>query len=340
MRNTIISCLAWLMFCLTAHGWNSTCHDHDKTYTPPTDCDIASRYIHPNASSIYSIPGVDVNTATGNVTTSTAHNWTLTATLNNVVDQYNSSSFNPDVSYWLDTSTTVPVTDSATDLPYNGCVFGIIGLSPQVTKAGENDDGTCSTLLGTSCAAALQAQFKTSAHQVSSQSIASPGGPALNATEACQTLGNLLAQAPNECKSVVGGSGNGWGGLSWASITFTPTNTSNCSTLSPSNPTSIPTLLSPNAEESYSDTTTNHTGYDHLLNASVPVLMAFYSNRTTSSAAEVWSDTRLACMRPGTVAQGSRVPATSSSGGARVISTSVGRSAVWMGIVAGVMWSL
>lgn len=80
------------------------------------------------------------------------------------------------------------------------------GLAQSISERGQDDNGSCSSLLGKECASALQAQFKGASYAVSYADRRQSGA------EACMSVAGAAMMMPAACRSKIGvGKDDGWG---------------------------------------------------------------------------------------------------------------------------------
>ena len=153
------------------------------TYIPPSNCELAASDDAANATGSTPIAGVRVDKSTGNITSDPSSNWSFGASL---TEYTNSSSNEPNLEFWLDSSATVGTNDTV--LPYNSCVVVLVG-APQ-----RNNADAC---LSKSCVDALTKQYQSGAQQIAIQMHQS-NTASVDAQEGCHDLITLIA--PDECK--------------------------------------------------------------------------------------------------------------------------------------------
>ena len=296
-----------------------------RNITSESDCTIVDRYLHHNASSSYSIAGIDVSNGTMR---SSPNKWIITTTIEQVLERFTESGKSPqdeeavDLEIFLDTSNTRYDTLAEQPKPYAGCATKILGLSQSVYARGTNDRGFCNELFSTDCVDDLGAQLALQAAKIATTN------QSLN--DSCTAWAQSAQAAPSSCRQftqiglpdwtqantasesdtpsfVPSDASYSWNGSSLTSyvypaIDFTPINISTC----PSAPTDLPIPIGGGASLG-GDTQGTYTTYDSYAQMTTPLLIAFFSNNTIWHG-NPFSNSTIMCVRPRNIAGGSRVP--------------------------------
>ncbi|KAI9711149.1 MAG: hypothetical protein M1812_007253 [Candelaria pacifica] len=329
--------LALALFTITSQSAptaNSTSPPNPiNPFQDPSNCSLSTSYETANASFSYSIASVGISkNSIDSQDPLHSTNWTLSTTISQSPAD---SRFRTRQDFWLDTSSTL--SPNSTSVPWNGCVTVFKGLAQSVSEQGQNDDGSCSSLLGKECATALQDQFRAAARGVSD------GDRRQSGAEACMSVAGAAMMVPPSCRSKTGLlADEGWGLVMSSGIpNFTPLSTSNCT--SSSNSSTSPRLII-GTSSTLALPAGNFSVYDQWASSVTPVLLSMWSNSTTDGQVHPWADTRLVCARPKNIGGGSRAPAPLDTvhGGARDGNKSaggkvdVGRGA-WAAMALGVV---
>jgi hypothetical protein len=265
------------------------------------DCNLTvNAFLHANASGKYQIPAISITNGTqsGNSNPSyllnpSTSNWTVYDT----VYRYEASpgNFVNDQFFWLDALRR----SQPADEPLIGCVIGLQGIPDDLVKKAQDDPGDCSSMLDSDCISDLKV--------------------GLGGIDSCDMI--LGAEFPN-CKKY----GKGADGSFW-SVTVSRGNIQNLKRicidktteieLGPRRPTfncsaanSLPLpLLETGTGYIYGDNSAdNFTYYDREVSNVTPLILSFFNNQSTTSNS--FHQAEMLCLRPKTIAAGSRDPST------------------------------
>lgn len=174
------------------------------------------------------------------------------------------------------------------NVPYQGCF--IVPLMDDDTIGG-NDDGTCSSVLGSDCIEDIISNVNGTAAEYSVKPLDDDVG-------ACSRLGDLIN--PSSCSKSGGGS-RGWN----ASPFLSPFNASEtCPVTNPGDTNAT------NAALHFSWGRNGKSmldAYNHAIQASQPIIMALWLRPTNDSSAKnlPWAHTQVMCIKANNVAPGS-----------------------------------
>ncbi|RDW78459.1 hypothetical protein BP5796_06311 [Coleophoma crateriformis] len=263
-----------------------------------------------NASGSIATPGFRVNDSYP------ASTWTWSKYVSNIDVGTNRTSAWSTIG--LKTDPVQNLSDAA-NIPYTACVFAMTDLASGISKKGSSDDGSCSSVFGSSCVSEIISAVNSSAAGISSSASGSASSfscPALllGVSQACQKL---------------------WAGT--ASTQFLVRNfTGNSNPRCPANETVNPGDSDSTHNAFFGWSTfdedvgaTNFTSYDAAIQYPTPLIVAAWLKATTNtSGAGGWADTRLLCVTANQSLAGSRNVTQAQQSGA------VGREGVGLGVLA------
>ena len=206
---------------------------------------------------------------------------------------------------WLDSSSNIDLTSPRSGVIGCGAIFH--GLTHKTGKKGQDVSGSCDSIFGNKCIAALMSGAHNGSIQAGSDTVAKPGyyhPENYTATELCGYLAQNLAEdydlgVPRECAKYFD-EDNAW----IQTFVFASAQTADmCSTDPASGSATNPLAAWGIASYSADDM----TPYENLTTSVTPILLTMAANRTIIDTMPegLYSQEHLLCLRPSSVEEGS-----------------------------------
>ncbi|KAL9044892.1 MAG: hypothetical protein Q9214_002002 [Letrouitia sp. 1 TL-2023] len=292
-----------LLACITAARGNATSSENCTYNYVLEEADQA--YRHPNVSAKYKLPSFS---PPGVNTSIPAGDWTWN------IDLFANVTAS-DITRWfsIDTPTLKNVDDK--DIPYVGCAIRLSDLSRNISLRGQDDNGDCSVALGRDCANALVSFVNGRAKGLTGTT-----------EDPCRIFEEFATSFPPECGPYFenGPSGNGGSmstldNLPSSLALFTSDTTNETTDNLDMGSCPVPYMADNSVQglfgvsglfpDSGDDYAFNETLYDEITYVVTPFLTTAWLKEIKGYiASNVWTDTRLICMRAKDVQDGSRIP--------------------------------